>query len=189
MVFTTPQQAIEVQTLLLEKGFKFYAGKQEPRQCYGVMWRDKEIRSAGNKEAFKAYPVPLVKEIGVRRQRENPTRPEKKVYTAEMRSAAAKYAKSVHTADIKVKVAALAIHVVQALKNIGEHEPNLYATNTRSQSRIAAWVALINEVIRLNGRIERKNHLIEALRSVLIEKKKPFNIPDTRHYAWDATRK
>lgn len=177
--FTSPQHAIETQTLLLAHGFRFFSGSQEPRPgAIGVMWRAHEIRTAANEHAFKAYGAPLVDAPTEMKRTKNPA--PKPVYTPEQRKAQAQKAGLRHKEVVYNRVIALVPIVTTALNNIGQYEPNLYGTNSRCQARAVAWDNLYKECVRLNGEVPAEGTLRTAIRRVLAEKGKPFMVPDSR---------
>ena len=177
--FINPAHAIETQEKLLAHGFRFFVGKQEPRpNAYGVMWRNKEIRSAGNEHAFKAYGVPRVNDLmEVTKISAAPSKP--KATPEQLRANAIK-AGQIHREQVEDKILKLVSVVNKALKKIGAYEPNLYGTNSRSQARIVAWDKLYQECVRINKEIPQEGTLRAAIRRVLAEKNKPFMIPDSR---------
>jgi len=179
--FTSPAQAIEVQLALLDNGYKFFTGKQEPRNCHGVMWRNREIRSAANPYAFKAYGVPLVSDLWQTKQ--VAVKVEKEPYTAEKRAEQARKAGLKHKEIKEGRIFALMSVVRRALINIAEYEHNLYGTNSRSMARKRAWEVLVKECARLHGEPPVVNSLQTAIRRVLGEKNKPFMISDSRFTA------
>ena len=173
-----PTQLIEVQRVLLESGFKFYTGKQEPRNCFGVMWRNHEIRSAANEHAFKAYGVPLVDDIV--QVNAVAVKPEKAPYTREQKAAQARKAGLKHKEMRQDRVIRLIKVVRTALVNIGEYAPNLYGTNSRSLARKKAWQVLILECKKLSDEPIVVNSLHAAIRAVLEGNGKSFMISDSR---------
>jgi len=175
--FTSPEQAQEIQQTLLNEGFKFFSGAQQPRQCFGAMWRAGEIRTAANQYAFKAYGVPEVAQIVEIKRSTTPPKPK---CSLEQRAANARKAGQVHRDVVEDRIIKLMHVVTTALKNIKGYEPNLYGTNSRSQARGVAWEKLYQECVRLNGSIPQEGTLRTAIRRVLIEKGKPFMIPDSR---------
>jgi len=176
--FTSSTQAIEVQRALLDSGYKFFTGKQEPRNCHGVMWRNREIRSAANPYAFKAYGVPLVNDLWQTKQ--VAAKVDKEPYTAEKRAEQARKAGLKHKEIREDRVITLMSVVRRALVNIADYEHNLYGTNSRSMARKRAWEVLIKECARLNKEPIVVNSLQTAIRRVLGEKNKPFMISDSR---------
>ncbi len=176
--FFDPVICRQVQLELIESGFTYEVGQQAPRHCYGLMWRDGIIRTAGNERAFKAYGVPEMFTLpSTPTPREpkpkKPTPPRGTKQTAERARVALLNRVQADTLD-------LVAVVLEARRNIGQHEPNLYGTNSRSQARLAAWKALYQECIRLHGRIPKAMTLLKAIRQVLAEQKKPFMLPDNK---------
>ena len=176
--FTSPEQKYDVQKALLDAGYRFYSGDQRPRHCYGVMWRNREIRSAANPYAFKAYGVPLVDDIWQTKQ--VAVKVEKEPYTREKRAEQARKAGLKHKQIKEDRVIALMSVVRRALINIADYEHNLYGTNSRSMARKRAWEVLVKECARLNKEPIVVNSLQTAIRRVLGEKNKPFMISDSR---------
>lgn len=182
IIFSNQEHAAQVQEKLLSMGFRFFVGIQSPRPtAYGVMWRNKEIRTAANRHAFKAYGVPLVQGIGESPQREpKPEKQDNPLMTREARVERARIAGKAHKEQMEERVLALMAVVLKALKNIGSYHEHLYGTNSRCQLRKLAWEKFMAECVAVNGSVPKEGSLRTAIHRVLEGKGKRYMIPDSR---------
>lgn len=161
--FTSPEHAREVQTRLLEHGYKFPHGTQEPRDCYGVMFKDGVIRSAGNAHAFRAYSIMEVQDF----------RPFEITSTQQDRGG---YAAKVWREMQRQEHERITNTALKALEELTMYHDEIFTKNSRLNGRVEAWKAFIFAVLDKAGNV-RPNTLYNAMRAACAEQGRLFCMP------------
>ena len=163
----TIETALETQHELLLRGFKYDTENQAPRQCYGIVVRNgiiQTIASAGTWRAMPAQEVYKTEEIHL--DPPKPPKPQRERISKAERREIARQAQLSYWEKIENTTQQLQGVVVEALRKIGQHEKNLFGTNTKSMARKAAWEAFILECTIIHGAHMSENMLRNAIRRV-----------------------
>ena len=177
--FSNQAQAEEIQLELLSMGLVYDIGKQEVRKCYGLMVKDGNIYTAGNKYTFNAYGAPLVR--GIRRDApklvfkpQEPPKPkvDYKVSTIPGRTA--------YQARIEAEKSKLIFIIQDVLAGMKSQIPNLFGTNTKSYARRCTWEQVLVACLDKYGGKFSENTWRNAAKVVLDNYGMVYSIPGSR---------
>lgn len=177
--FINQAHAEEIQVELMRLGFVYDIGKQEPRECYGVMVKDGNIYTAGNKYAFDAYGVPRVLGIPIdtpqpafKTKPEPKPKPDYKLTTIPGRTA--------YQARIEADKSKLVFIIQEVISGIGDQVLHLFGTNTKSYNRRCVWEKVLVKCLEKYGGRFSENTWRNAARDVLDNYKMVYSIPGSR---------
>jgi hypothetical protein len=177
--FSNQAHAEEIQLELLSMGCVYDTGKQEVRKCYGLMVKDGNIYTAGNKYAFNAYGAPKVRGIPIDRPKPvfKPKEPLKPKVDYKVSSIPGRTAYQARIEADKSKLVFIIQEVLAGMKN---QLPNLFGTNTKSYARRCAWEQLLTRCLEKYGGRFSENTWRNAARVVLDSYGIVYSIPGSR---------
>jgi hypothetical protein len=177
--FRNQAHAEEIQNELLSMGLVYDIGKQEVRKCYGLMVKDGNIYTAGNKYAFNAYGSPKVRIIPADKPKpvfkpKEPPKPKAdyKVSTIPGRTA--------YQARIEAEKSKLVFIIQDVLAGMKNQIPNLFGTNTKSYARRCTWERVLVACLEKYGGKFSENTWRNAARVVLDTYGMVYSIPGSR---------
>lgn len=177
--FINQAQGEEIQSELMRMGFVYDIGKQEGRKCYGVMVKDGNIYTAGNKYAFAAYGAPPLKGIPIdtpqpafKPKPEPKPKVDYKVSTIPGRTA--------YQARIEADKSKLVFIIQEVMASQMFQVSQLFGTNTKSYARRCAWERmLVACVAKYDGKFPH-NTWRNAVRVVMDTYGMVYAIPGSR---------
>jgi hypothetical protein len=176
--FINQAQGEEIQSELMRMGFVYDIGKQEARKCYGVMVKDGNIYTAGNKYAFDAYGVPRVSDIPIDTPKPQPKpKPEPKPENYKGNTLPGRTAYLARVEQNKQQLIPVIQDVLKGMKNDAN---NLFGTNTKLYARRCAWERLVFGCVEKHGEKFSHNTWRNAVRIVLDSYGKAYAIPGSR---------
>jgi hypothetical protein len=160
-------------------GCVYDTGKQEIRKCYGLMVKDGNIYTAGNKYAFNAYGAPKVRGIPIdspkpvfKPKAEPKPKVDYKVSTIPGRTA--------YQARIEADKSKLVFIIQEVLAGMKTQIPNLFGTNTKSYARRCTWERVLIGCLEKYGGRFSENTWRNAARVVMDSYGMVYSIPGSR---------
>jgi hypothetical protein len=177
--FRNQAHAEEIQNELLSMGLVYDIGKQELRKCYGLMVKDGNIYTAGNKYAFNAYGAPKVREIPADKPKPvfKPKEPPKPKADYNVSTIPGRTA---YQACVEADKSKLFFIIQDVLAEMKTQVPNLFGTNTKSYARRCAWEQLLTGCLEKYGGRFSENTWRNAARVVMDSYGATYSIPGSR---------
>lgn len=169
--FNSPSHALEVQSALLANGYRFAHGEQAPRKCFGVMFRGREIRSAGTFQAWKAYGAQEVEAF-------DPYTP--RTAAQEQGAYAASFWKGQQTAAIQA--VEMAANEVLLLPEIMNFYPVIFTKNKVKPNRKEVWDLFVTKIMEKTGAV-RVGTMRRGIVAALSGRGEKFSLPDWNWFA------